>query len=96
MITESEDYESDYQNPMRWEEEGGEGDETKGGEGEETNVILINDNDNEEACVQVESHNLSVILVEYFICPCCKIPVITPFDIYAHTGMLYTKHVMKN
>ena len=86
MITESEDYESHYQNAMRWEEEGGEGDETEGGEGEETDVIVINDNDNEEACVQVESNNLSGILVEYFTCPCCKIPVITPFDIcvYGH------------
>ena len=64
MITESEDYESDYQTAMRWEEEDGEGDETEGGEGEEMNFILINDNDNEEACVQVESHNLSGILVD--------------------------------
>ena len=57
MITESEDYESHYQNAMRWEEkgyggaespvEGGEGDETDGGEGEETDVILIDVNDNE-------------------------------------------------
>ena len=54
MITESEDLESDYQYAMRWEEEGGEGDETEGGEGyeteggegEETNVIIINDNNN--------------------------------------------------
>ena len=94
MITESEDLESDYRYAMRWEEEAGEGDETEGGEGyetdggegEESNVIIINDNDYEEASVQVESHNLSGILVEYFTCPCCKIPVITPFDmcIYGH------------